>query len=116
VNYLNGRTVIYEVAIVLGPLSPFPNNSPRSAVAGWQLRAIAIAAQIGYSLCAFPFFFASLPPWNSVVTHAKATGYNREGVCVSSVNQQRITWPQAPVQFLLVSALRFQFELSLSDL
>jgi hypothetical protein len=49
----------------------------------WQVRAVLIGMQVGYSLCAFPFAFASVEPWKWVFTHARETGYNTLGVCVT---------------------------------
>jgi hypothetical protein len=59
---------------------------------GWQLRSVLLGAQIGYSLCALPFFFASLPPWKYVFTHARETGYNEVGVCVPTVKPFEYPW------------------------
>jgi hypothetical protein len=56
---------------------------------GWQLRAVLMGMQVGYSLCAFPFVCASIEPWKWVVTHARATGYNRVGVCVTRLAMLR---------------------------
>jgi len=58
--------------------------------AGWQFRAALAGARIGYSLCALPFFFASLPPYDAVFTHARATGYTTSGACVPK--QAELAW------------------------
>ena len=38
--------------------------------------------QVLYSLCAFPFAVFKLPVLGAVLTHARATGYDRRGACV----------------------------------
>ena len=59
---------------------------------GWQWRAMLTGARIGYSLCAFPFFFVSVPPWKYIFTHAKETGYNRHGRCVPKKRYKEFDW------------------------
>jgi len=59
---------------------------------GWQVRAVLLGMQIGYSLCAFPFAFASLSPWKWVFTHARDTGYNEMGVCVTKLGALNFYW------------------------
>ena len=58
----------------------------------WQIRAMLTGARIGYSLCAFPFFFVSVPPWKYVFTHAKETGYNSHGRCVPKKRYKEFAW------------------------
>ena len=58
----------------------------------WQFRALLTGARIGYSLCAFPFFFISFPPWKYVFTHAKETGYNLYGTCVPRKFYKEFSW------------------------
>ena len=44
-----------------------------------QLQAAVYWAKTMYALGAFPFLFASLPPYNRVLSHARGTGYDRDG-------------------------------------
>jgi len=58
----------------------------------WQWRAALTMAQIGYSICAWPFFFANIPPWRHVFTHARVTGYNKRGDCVPLLYYKEYPW------------------------
>ena len=59
---------------------------------GWQWRAALAGARIAYSLGALPFFFCSLPPYDSVFTHARKTGYNIWGKCVPTRDMYNYPW------------------------
>ena len=58
----------------------------------WQYRMALVGARIGHALCAFPYFFASIYPWKLVITHAKETGYTREGRCVPRKRDKEYAW------------------------
>ena len=62
----------------------------------WQIRSALICAQIGYSLCALPFVIASISPWKWVFTHARDTGYTKNGVCVPIVEPHDFAWVVNP--------------------
>jgi hypothetical protein len=67
-------------------------NSRGDLQQGWQWRASLLCAQIMYSLCAFPFFIAAIPPFKMVLTHARKTGYNKHGTCVSAFESKDYSW------------------------
>lgn len=48
----------------------------------WQFRATCFFAKTVYGLLSFPFIPFVLPPFNSILTHAKPTAYDQAGTAV----------------------------------
>ena len=47
----------------------------------WQYRLLFTSARTIYALTAFPYFFASCPPWDTIFCHANPTASDSFHVC-----------------------------------
>ena len=81
-NHLE-RLCAYDIVsffLVVGVvvLLMFATNSTRT----WQVQQLLFWAKTWYALLAFPYQAFSLPGIAKVLTHARPTGYDKQGNCV----------------------------------
>ncbi|KAJ9452008.1 hypothetical protein DIPPA_20530 [Diplonema papillatum] len=81
--------VVFAVCVALGVVSMFAHANARARVVGddreggvvsnWRFTATLFWLQALYGMCAFPFIIFTVPILSTVFTHAKATGYDKQG-------------------------------------
>ena len=99
-SHLTMRWLMYEVGVftvclILGIFSMVLHHNPKARVIGgerdggmvsnWRFSTTVFWLQTLYGFGSFPFVLLDIPLVSSVFTHARPTGYNRNGDCVPLV-------------------------------
>lgn len=64
----------------------------------WKFRADVFWCRTVWAILGLPFWFISIPPFTRLLTHARSTGYTKNGHCVREVPATRAPVPEGQTE------------------